>query len=141
MFARVTHETNQFRGFSGAVIVIPRDAAWISKAPGCCAIAYEIPVYSEGVSGDLASLLHLGLRFELALHSFGTASPFLAALLLARNDSNLAAIGFVMRANGCLERSTTGEGRDWMVWYWLCLRIVCCAVAWEAVVALGIVIV
>lgn len=95
-------------------------------------------MHSEGTAGNLAPLLHLGLRFELALHSFGTANPSLAALLFARIDGNLVAMGFAVRADGCLERSVIGEGRDCMVWYWWGLRVVCCAVAWEAVVALGV---
>lgn len=123
------------------MIVALRDAAWIGKAPGLCAIAYERPVYSEGAAGDLASLLYLGLRFELALHSFGTTDPFLSALLLARNDGDLVAMRFAVRADGCLEGGVIGEGRDWMVWYWWwCLRVLCCAIAWDAVVALGMVI-
>lgn len=76
-----------------------------------------------GTAGDLASFLYLGIIFELALHPFGTAYPFLVALLLGRNNSDLVAIGLTVRANGCFERSINEESPDWMVWYCWCLRI------------------
>ena len=55
-------------------------------------------MHSEGAAGNLALLLYLGLRFELALHSFGTTDPFLSALLLARNDSDLVAMRFAVHS-------------------------------------------
>lgn len=69
-------------------------------------------MHSEGAAGNLASLLYLELCLELALYSFGAPNPFLAALLLAQNDSDLVAMRFALCADGCLEGSVTGEGRD-----------------------------